>query len=163
MQLCKRKNINNGNEKSTRDQPLWNAPRWHVIKNLILLLKHGWVLNSRSKFSTHHFESWSKLVITYHKVSTLVNLCSGLILEGYESVWPVSCLWSLSIKRGFLTFLGGMESSTTLINLGEMTFFHFGAWSISYNSLHGIPPNEIQCGCYFIAVILTEMKFSIGW
>ena len=56
---------------------------------------------------------------------------------------------------------GYQESVYMKFISGEMKFFHFGVWSISYNSLHEIPQNEIQCGCNFIAVILTEMKFHI--
>ena len=44
-----------------------------------------------------------------------------------------------------------------------MKYFHFGVWSISYNCLHDTTRNETHCGCYFIAVILTEMKFHFGW
>ena len=45
---------------------------------------------------------------------------------------------------------------------GKMKYFHFGVWSISNNSLHNATQNETDCGCYFIAVILTEMKFHFG-
>ena len=43
--------------------------------------------------------------------------------------------------------------------------FHFGytfsfrSWSIPYNCFHDVPQNETHCGCYFMAVILTEIKF----
>ena len=41
----------------------------------------------------------------------------------------------------------------------EMKYCQFGVWLISYNCLHEIPLNETHCGCYFISVILREMKF----
>ena len=40
--------------------------------------------------------------------------------------------------------------------------FHFDVWSISYNRLHDTTRNETHCGCYFIDVILTEIKFHFG-
>ena len=46
---------------------------------------------------------------------------------------------------------------------GKVKYFHFGVWSISYNCLHDKNRNETHCGCYFIVVILTEMKFNLGW
>ena len=38
-------------------------------------------------------------------------------------------------------------------------YFPFSVWSVSYNCLHDTTRNETYCGCYFIAVILTGMKF----
>ena len=46
---------------------------------------------------------------------------------------------------------------------GEVKYFCFGVWSISYNCLHDTTRNKTRCWCYFIAVILTEMKFHFGW
>ena len=46
--------------------------------------------------------------------------------------------------------------------LPELNFFQFGVWSISYKCLHKIPRNETDCGCCFITVILTEIKFHFG-
>ena len=43
--------------------------------------------------------------------------------------------------------------------LGEMKYFQFGVWSIAYNWLHEVPRNGTYCGCYFIAIISTEMYF----
>ena len=42
---------------------------------------------------------------------------------------------------------------------GKMKWSHFGVWSISYNCFHHTTENENHWGCYFNAVILTEMKF----
>ena len=46
---------------------------------------------------------------------------------------------------------------------GEMKYFQFGMWSISKSRLHEAPLNETHCGCYLIPVILTEMKFHLGF
>ena len=45
----------------------------------------------------------------------------------------------------------------------KMKHFHFAVWLISYNCLDDTIRNETHCGCHFIAVILTEMKFHFGW
>ena len=45
---------------------------------------------------------------------------------------------------------------------GEIKYFHFGVWSVSYNCLHDTSQNENHCGCYFIDVILIEKKFPSG-
>ena len=44
-------------------------------------------------------------------------------------------------------------------HLEQNEVFQSGVSSISYNCLHEIPRKKTLCGCYFIAVILTEMKF----
>ena len=44
---------------------------------------------------------------------------------------------------------------------GEMKYFYFGVWSISCSCLHDTARNETHCGCYFIMVILTEIKFQV--
>lgn len=46
-------------------------------------------------------------------------------------------------------------------HLGEMIFFQLGVWPISFNCLDDIPRNEFHCGCYSIAVILTD-EISFG-
>ena len=45
--------------------------------------------------------------------------------------------------------------------------FHFGqneigVWSIYCNCLHDTTRNEVHCGCYFIAIILTEMGYKMS-
>ena len=45
---------------------------------------------------------------------------------------------------------------------GEIKYFHFGVYSVSYNCLHDTSQNENHCGCYFIDVILIEKKFPSG-
>ena len=42
-----------------------------------------------------------------------------------------------------------------------MKYFYFGVWSISCSCLHDTARNETHCGCYFIMVILTEIKFQV--
>ena len=44
---------------------------------------------------------------------------------------------------------------------------HFGqneidVWSISYNWLHDTTRNEAHDGCYFTAIILTEMGYQMS-
>ena len=46
--------------------------------------------------------------------------------------------------------------------LGEINFFQFGVWSISHNCVDEIQWNETHCGCHFISIILTKMKFHFG-
>ena len=44
---------------------------------------------------------------------------------------------------------------------GEMKYFHFSVWSISYNCLDDASQNENHCGCCLIVAILIEMKFRV--
>ena len=46
--------------------------------------------------------------------------------------------------------------------MSKMKYFHFGVWSISYNCLHDTARTETPYRCFFIAVILTEMKKNLG-
>ena len=45
-------------------------------------------------------------------------------------------------------------------HFGRSEIFRFGVWSICYNCLHDAIRNETRC--YFIAVILAEIKFHFG-
>ena len=41
----------------------------------------------------------------------------------------------------------------------EIKYFQLGVWSIFYDCLYKFPRNETRSGFYFIAIILTKMKF----
>lgn len=47
------------------------------------------------------------------------------------------------------------------IILGEMRYFQFGFWSVSYNCLHKIPQNETHCALFHCGH-LTRIKFLSG-
>ena len=47
-------------------------------------------------------------------------------------------------------------------HLGEMKYFHFGVWSISYDCLHDTTRTKTRCGCYFIAVIWQKWNLISG-
>ena len=98
-----------------------------------------------------------------------------------KRLWHRSFLWVLqSSKNTFSCRTPPVALSVrkTLSNIYDETFYgkeqwfhkidrdsanYTVVWSISYNWLHEIPRNETHCCCYFILVILTELRFHFEW